>query len=65
MTFWKALKATYAGGLAFIVACPILALVAVAFELMQHAIEVHDGMYDSVAGFRAAGSDSFGWASAF
>lgn len=58
MTFWEALKATYGGGFAFLVACPLLALVPVAFELLQHVVEVHDGMYESIAGFRAAGSDS-------
>jgi predicted small integral membrane protein len=57
-TFWQALKATYGGSLAVLVAFPLLALVPVAFELVQHVVEVHDGMYDSIAGFRAAGSDS-------
>jgi hypothetical protein len=52
MTFWQAFKATYSGGTAFLFACPLLALVPVAFELLQHVIEVHIGMYDSIAAAR-------------
>ncbi len=58
MTFWQALKSTYRGSAAFIVACPMLALVPVFFEIVQHIVETRHGMYDSIAGFRAAGSDS-------
>ncbi len=53
MTFWTALKATYSGSIAFLIACPLLALIPVAFELLQHAIEVHIGMYDSIAAAKA------------
>lgn len=53
MTFWQAWKATYGGGTAFLVACPLLALFPVVFELLQHAIEVHVGMYDSIAAAKA------------
>ena len=53
MTFWQAFKATYSGGVAFLIACPLLALIPVAFELLQHAVEVHIGMYDSVAAAKA------------
>lgn len=49
MTFWQALKATYSGSIAFLIACPLLALVPVAFELLQHGVEVHIGMYDGIA----------------
>jgi hypothetical protein len=53
MTFWQGLKATYRSSIAFLIACPLLALVPVAFELLQHAIEVHIGMYDSIAAAKA------------
>ncbi|WP_375427446.1 hypothetical protein [uncultured Sphingomonas sp.] len=53
MTFWRALTATYGGSLAFLVACPLLALVPVVFELLQHGIEVHIGMYDSLEAAQA------------
>lgn len=49
MTFWSALKSTYGGSIAFLIACPLLALIPVAFELLQHAVEVHIGMYESIA----------------
>ena len=49
MTFWHAFKATYSGSMAFLIACPLLALIPVAFELLQHVIEVHIGFYDSIA----------------
>ncbi len=53
MTFWTALKATYGGSIAFLIACPLLAVIPVAFELLQHAVEVHIGMYDSIAAAKA------------
>ena len=57
MTFGQALKATYAGSIAFLVACPLLALFPVLFEVLQHAIEVHIGMYDSIAVAKAVEHD--------
>lgn len=48
MTLWSSLKAAYGGSLAILVACPALALVPVVFELLQHVVEVHIGMYDSL-----------------
>ncbi len=53
MTFWTALKASYGGSIAFLIACPLLALIPVACELLQHAVEVHIGMYDSIAAAKA------------
>ncbi|PZO72962.1 MAG: hypothetical protein DI640_10845 [Sphingomonas taxi] len=53
MTFWQAFKATYSGSVAVLIACPLLALVPVVFELLQHAVEVHIGMYDSIATAKA------------
>lgn len=57
MTFWQSLKATYGGSIAFLVACPLLALFPVVFELVQHGIEVHIGMYDSIAAAKAVEHD--------
>jgi hypothetical protein len=57
MTFWQGLKSTYCGSLAFMIACPLLALVPVLFELVQHGVEVHISMYDSIALARAAEHD--------
>lgn len=53
MTFWNALTTTYRGSIAFLIACPLLALVPVVFELVQHVVEVRIGLYDSVAAARA------------
>lgn len=53
MTFWQALKNSYRGSLAFLIACPLLALVPVVFEVIQHWVEVHIGMYDSIAAAKA------------
>lgn len=53
MTFWKAAKSTYGGAAAFLLACPLLALIPVVSELLQHVAEVHIGMYDSVAAAKA------------
>lgn len=53
MTFGQAFASTYRGGTAFLLACPLLALVPVAFELIQHVAEVHIGLYDSIAAARA------------
>ena len=54
MTFWQALKATYGGSIAFLIACPLLAMVPVVVELVQHVVEVKLGMYDSLAAAKAA-----------
>lgn len=53
VTFWQAFKATYSDSMAFFIACPLLALIPVAFELLQHIIEVHMGFYDSIATAKA------------
>lgn len=49
MTLWDVIKRGYHSGWAFMIACPLLFLFPVAIELVQHAAEVHIGMYDSVA----------------
>lgn len=57
MTFWQALKTTYSGSIAFLIACPLLALFPVVFEVLQHVVEVHIGMYDSIASAKALEHD--------
>ena len=57
MTFWRTLKASYTGGFSFALACPLLFAVPVALELVQHVMEVHQGMYDSIAAAKAADAD--------
>ncbi|MEG3178356.1 hypothetical protein U1872_19100 [Sphingomonas sp. RB3P16] len=57
MTFWKALRETYRGSIAFMVACPLLTLVPVLFEILQHVVEVKIGLYASVAAAKALEHD--------
>lgn len=53
MTFWQGLKESYRGSFAFLVACPLLALVPVFFEMLQHVVEFHMGAYDSIEASKA------------
>ena len=53
VTFWQAFRSAYAGGIDFVRSCLPLALVPVAFELLQHVVEVRMGMYDSLAAAQA------------
>lgn len=53
MTFLHAYRDAYRGSIAFLVACPLLALIPVVFELLQHVAEVRIGMYDSIAAAKA------------
>ena len=55
VTFWQCLKSTYGGSLAFLFACPILAFFPIVFEMLQHVVEVHLGMYESAAAWQAGG----------
>ena len=57
MTFWQTFKASYTGGVAFMLACPALIAIPVAFELLQHVVEVHRGMYASLAAAKTADTD--------
>jgi len=57
MTFWQSLKSAYRGSISFLVACPLLALVPVIFELLQHVVEVRIGMYDSLEAAKAVEQD--------
>ncbi|PSJ40880.1 hypothetical protein C7I55_11435 [Sphingomonas deserti] len=63
-TFWSAV-ATLRLGLRTVPAAPALMAIAILPEFAQHAAEVHLGMYDSRAAFRAAGDDPLRWAFAY
>jgi len=47
-TFWESLKATDSDTARFCVAFPLLLLLPVTFEFLQHLAEIHIGMYDSI-----------------
>lgn len=57
MTFWSGLKFAYRESWAFVIACPLLALVPVLGEILQHMIEMHIGMYDNLDAATAADGD--------
>ncbi|HZF42479.1 MAG TPA: hypothetical protein VEZ48_03645 [Sphingomonadaceae bacterium] len=52
---FKEVGELYRGSWRFALACPLLFAVPVAVELVQHAAELHIGMYDSVATMKALG----------
>ena len=51
--FIPALVAAHRDSFAFLLACPLLAAVPVAVELIQHVVEVRLGMYDTIAQAKA------------
>jgi hypothetical protein len=53
MRFLQAYKSTYSAGLAFVIACPLLALIPVVSELIQHLVEVKLGIYQSIDAAKA------------
>lgn len=53
MTFWQNLRAIYSGSSRTMRALPLLALVPVVFELIQHVVEVQIGMYLSLDAAKA------------
>jgi len=53
----RAWTATFTRSTRFAMLCPLLFLLPVAIELLQHWAEVHAGMYDSIAGAKAAEHD--------
>lgn len=56
MTFAKAFGFVHRESLAFMFACPLLALVPILAEFAQHFVEMRIGMYDRPAGAAAAES---------
>lgn len=57
MTFGQGLAFVYRQSWAFLLACPLVALIPVAAELAQHYVEMQAGMYAGPEGARAAESD--------
>lgn len=51
------IKAIYRGAWTFAFACPLLFLIPVLVELAQHIVEWQAGMYDGIAGAKAAEGD--------
>lgn len=56
-------KGVYAGAWRYALACPLLFAVPAIAELIQHAIEIRIGMYDTIAGLKAAETSGarLGW----
>lgn len=57
MTFWTALRRTYADSWRFVVALPFLAAAIVGFEALQHVVEWRAGMYTSIDAARRVAND--------
>lgn len=57
MTMWSDLKAIYVRSGRYALLCPLLFLVPVAVEMVQHIVEIQAGMYVDRAGLLAAESD--------
>ena len=57
----RAAYETYRLGGRMVVAAPLLLLIAVLPELLQHAAEIHLGMFDSIDRFRALSADPLRW----
>ena len=58
ITFWHAFRTTYGQSVSFLMVCPLLALIPVAFELMQHVVEYRIGMYSDIASASAVGDSA-------
>ncbi len=54
---WNDLKEIFGRSARYALFCPILFLIPVAVEMIQHAIEIRGGMYVDTDGLRAAGED--------
>lgn len=54
---WNDLKEIFARSGRYALLCPILFLIPVGLEMIQHAIEIRGGMYVDADGMRAAGND--------
>ncbi|QQN73058.1 hypothetical protein [Croceicoccus sp. YJ47] len=58
MRFIEGFRFAHRESLAFVAACPLLALIPVAAEMVQHAAEMQGGLYDSMARFRTMEDDA-------
>lgn len=56
-SLWSDVREVYGSAWAFALTCPILFLIPVIAEFAQHVVEVNLGLYDSVAGAKAAEND--------
>ena len=54
MTFGRAFAHAHREAIAFMLACPVIALIPILAELLQHWVEMGLGMYDGVDGAQAA-----------
>lgn len=54
---WNDLKEIFARSGRYALLCPILFLIPVGLEMIQHAVELRGGMYVDADGMRAAGTD--------
>ena len=54
MTFGKSFLFVHREAFAFMLACPLIALIPILAELLQHYVEMGIGMYDGVEGAKAA-----------
>ena len=57
MTFGKGIAFAHKEALAFLVACPLIALIPFVVEMIQHIAEMQIGMYDSLEAAQAVASD--------
>ena len=54
---WNDMKEIFARSGRYALLCPILFLIPVGLEMIQHAVEIHGGMYVDADRMRAAGDD--------
>ncbi len=54
MKFWNGLKYVHRESWAFLLACPLIALIPIAVEFAQHVVEMQIGMYNGPEGAEAA-----------
>ena len=57
MTLRQSFLYAHREGMAFLIACPLLALIPVLAEFAQHVIEMQLGMYNGIDGAKAADGD--------
>ena len=57
MTFLQGIAFVYRQSWAFLLACPLIALIPILAELVQHVVEMQAGMYVGPAGAEAAEAD--------
>lgn len=58
MNFWQGIKYVHRESWAFLLACPLIALIPIAVEFIQHYVEMQAGMYAGSEGAKAAENDT-------